>query len=405
MVHGGLCLGRLADGMSLFIDGGIPDEDVVVELQYRKRKAWFSKVVEVVAPSEHRVSAPCRYFGACGGCQLQHIAYPHQLDLKRDIVADALRRQQVVFPQITMHGMDDPWRYRWRGEFHVIPGNVGMADAELGFNRARSWKPIPIDDCLIHHPTITDSLAGLRDVVRAGADAGLRTLQLTVGDGGEELLIGADPSRALRRDAIEAGASLAKGRWSTGQTSLRWRDRTFRVMDKSFIQVNQGHLDTLYTLVVDAVGSRSLRRVVDAYAGIGMLSVALAEHADTVVCIENNASAVRMGILNAQLNDLSDRIQYVCESVEAALPAAVRAARAEVVVLDPPRAGCDNAVIGFLALGGPQLVVYVSCEPSTLARDLRLLTTSGPYRITSVDAVDMFAQTFHIETVVVLERD
>jgi 23S rRNA (uracil1939-C5)-methyltransferase len=402
MVHGGLCLSKLEDGATLFVEGGIPGEDVEVELLYAKKKVWFGRTRKVLSPSPDRVEAPCPYFGECGGCQLQHVAYARQLKLKEEIVRDAFERQHVDAPAFGLHGMDDPWRYRWRGEFHVIPGKDGMHDAQLGFNRQRSWRPIAVDDCLIHHHTITDAIKPVCDLIAAGARPDLSTVHLTVGDGGKELLINPRPKDAIDPAAIDVAARSGAVNWSTTETSLSWRGRSFRVTPQSFIQVNQGHLDTLYSLVLDAVGGFEL--IVDAYAGVGMLATILAEQAQTVICIENNPGAVAMGRLNAELNGVSDRIEWICDGVESALAGAVCGMACDAVVLDPPRAGCENSVTAFLALAGPPKLVYVSCEPSTLARDLRVLCTSGPYRIKSVDLVDMFAQTHHIETVVVMDR-
>ena len=160
MVHGGLCLAH-ADGATLLVDGAIPGETVEVALTFRKGRTWFCRVVGVEQASPDRVIPPCPYVDECGGCQLQHIGYPRQLELKREILLDALRRAGVAVPAPRLHGMDDPWRYRWRGEFHVIPGERGLSDATLGFNRARSWRKVAVDDCLIHHPTISGSLSRL----------------------------------------------------------------------------------------------------------------------------------------------------------------------------------------------------------------------------------------------------
>lgn len=403
MVRGALCLATLDDGAKLFVEGGIPGEDVEVELLFSKKRTWFGRVSKVLSASEYRVTAPCKYYGDCGGCQLQHVSYPQQLSLKKEIVADALQRQRVAFPEIAAHGMDDPWRYRWRGEFHVIAGKAGMKDAELGFNRQRSWKPIAVDDCLIHHLTITDSIKPLRALMGSGAKPELSTLHLTVGDGGHELLINPKPKSSIDPKVLDAASRTQEFNWSTTQTSLTWRGREFQVTPQSFIQVNQMQLDTLYSLVLSALGDYDL--VVDAYAGVGMLAAVLAESAQTVICIENNPSAVAMGRLNAELNGVSDRVEWIQDNVETALGPAVSGMPCDAIVLDPPRAGCESNVTAFLALAGPPKIVYVSCEPSTLARDLRVLTTSGPYTVESVEIVDMFPQTHHVETVCVMVRD
>jgi 23S rRNA (uracil1939-C5)-methyltransferase len=302
--------------------------------------------------------------------------------------------------------MPEPWRYRWRGEFHVIPGERGVSDAALGFNRARSWRKVGVDDCLIHHPLISGSLLRLRELVRRGGASELSVLHVTAGEDGVELLLRPKPAGALDRavvDEMAAGLPAAE-RWSTDLTTLHWRGRAFRVTPESFMQVSWGHLDALYGCVLAALGEVAGRRLVDAYAGIGVLSVVLAADAREVVCIESNRSAARMGRLNARINEVGDRLRYVVEPVESALTEVAGAGTIDSLILDPPRAGCDGRVTGWLALAGPPLVVYVSCDPATLARDLHLLVASGPYVVDSLDVVDMFPQTYHVECVVALRR-
>jgi len=407
MVHGGLCVAALDDGSTVLVAGAIPGELIEAELRYRKGKTWFADTVTTVDASPHRVPAPCPYVPDCGGCQLQHVDYAHQLELKREIVEDALRRQRVRVPEsLRVIGMQDPWRYRWRGEFHIVPGERGVADAGLGFNRARSWRPIAVDDCLIHHRRITDALPALRAMVHEGGAAGLNALHLTVGAEGRELLVRAKPQRALDPRAVDDASMRLPdgGRISTESTSLNWRGHTYRVTPDTFIQVNVEQMDALYAAVIHGLNGHAGKRVVDAYAGIGVIATHLAAEDADVVCIENNRAAARMGVLNARVNDVSGRVRYVLAAVEEALPRVAAEARVDRLVLDPPRAGCGGSVTAWIALGGPERVVYVSCDPATLARDLHVLVASGPYEVADLVIVDMFPQTYHVECVVTLTR-
>ena len=422
MVHGGVCITHMPDvtapdtkGITVFVDGGIPGELAEIELSYRKKKVWFARVVEAVEPSPNRVEPPCPYVGTCGGCQLQHIHYPAQLALKRDIVLDAMRREAVTLPDtVGLYGMDNPWRYRWRGEFHVIPGVAAHGETSaigpgLGFNRVRSWHPVAVDDCLIHHETITRSIPVLRNALARGATPDLSVLHVTAGDDGRELLLRPKPKTALDPATIDAvSGDLPDGiTLSTGATTLHWRGHAFRAAPESFIQVNQQQMDVLYTCVIDALGDVTGKCIVDAYAGIGVMSVAFAETAAEVICIEENRTSARMGVLNAELNGVQERLHYIAEPVEEALNGVVAGATGgpvDAVILDPPRAGCDTRVTAWLALAGPEQVVYVSCDPATLARDLRVMVTSGPYVVERFDIVDMFPQTHHVECVASLRR-
>jgi 23S rRNA (uracil1939-C5)-methyltransferase len=406
MVRGGACIARTAEGELIFVDGAIPGELLEVELKHRRRKLWYAGVARVLEPSPHRVVPPCPYVPECGGCQLQHVDAAHQLTLKRDIVLDAMRRQQVQLPEVQLHGMEQPWRYRWRGEFHVVPGEQGMRDAGLGFNRARSWSAIAVDDCLIHHDAVARSLPALRQAVREGGSDKLTVMHVTVGDQGRELLVRPKPRAALDPHAVDAAARTLPPdlHWNPESTTLHWRGHMFRVRPDSFIQVNQCQVDVLYGLALDALGDVRNARVVDGYAGIGVLSTAIAETAREVVCIEENPAAVHMGRLNARMNGVEDRLRYVCAPVETALSRVAAEEPVDAVVLDPPRAGCEGGVTGWLALAGPPRVVYVSCDPATLARDLHVLVSSGPYSVERFDLVDMFPQTHHVESVVGLRR-
>jgi 23S rRNA (uracil1939-C5)-methyltransferase len=405
MVHGGLCLAH-GDGATLMVDGAIPEEVVEVALTFRRAHTWFARVERVIEASPDRVVPPCPYVPECGGCQLQHVGQARQLALKREIVLDAMRRAGVAMPEPRLHPMSDPWRYRWRGELHAIPGERGMGDAELGFNRARSWRKVAVDDCLIHHPRISGSIPRLRELVRRGAAPSLTALHLTAGEGGEELLLRPKPAAALDPAVVDemAAGEPAAGRWTTGMTTLSFRGRSFRVSPDAFIQVSWGHLDALYGCVLEALGDLRGRSIVDAYAGIGVLGAVMAAEAREVICIESNRAAARMGRLNARVNDAATRLRYVVAAVEEALPEVAAAHSVDLMVLDPPRAGCGGRVTAWLALAGPPRVVYVSCDPATLARDLHLLVGSGPYIVTSCDLVDMFPQTSHIEVVVALSR-
>jgi 23S rRNA (uracil1939-C5)-methyltransferase len=413
MLHGGECLARAAAGDTILVDAALPDELVEAEVTGRRAGVTRARVLQVLEPSPDRIEPPCRYVGACGGCDLQHVAYPRQLQLKREVVRDAMRRQAVTLPaETTVHGMEDPWRYRRRGEFHVVRDREqpGRPIVGLGFNRVRSWRPVAVDDCLIHAAAITTALPALLEAARRGGDGRLNLLHLTAGGDGAELLVAPKPPRALDPAALDA-AALAVGegraRWAVEATTLGWRGHQYRVTPRSFIQVNQAQMDVLYQCVLDGLGDITGARVVDAYAGIGVLSVELAARVGeggAVVCVEEVPGAARLGMLNAQLNGVEGRMRYDARRVEVALPELAAAAPIDALVVDPPRAGCASSVTGWLALRGPARVAYISCDPATLARDLHILVASGPYAVKRLDLVDMFPQTHHIECVALLQR-
>ncbi len=210
MVHGGLCLAHDEQGATVLVEGGIPGEEVDVSIRYRKGATSFAEVVRVIDPSPHRVRPPCPYVPACGGCQLQHITYPHQVELKRDIVVDALHRQRVEHPSPRVHGVGDAWRYRWRGEFHVIAGKDGQPPA-LGFNRARSLATHRGRRLPHSSPAYHDGAAGAPLSPRSARDTGAEHVHLTAGEAGQELLLRAKPPRGLVAGAVEDGLDLPAG--------------------------------------------------------------------------------------------------------------------------------------------------------------------------------------------------
>lgn len=382
--------------MVVFTFGLLPGERARVRVSQVRRRHAFAEVEELLQESPDRVSPPCPYFGRCGGCQLQHLAYPQQLQAKRMVLTRALERAGVAMPpEVELVSSPDQWRYRWRGEFHRAQGEPG-----LGFVQRSSTAVLGVVDCLIHHSTITQALGALaRPLPELGP--AVTNLQLTAGEGGE-LLVGPRPRSAAA--ALLAAADphlLADVALTDEATSWIYRGRSFRIFPDSFVQVNRSTLEPLYEGVIAWLGPEVRGgHVIDAYGGLGMLSLRLADIAARVTVLESNPVAARLCQLHAQMHQLS-RVEVVCGPVETELP---RCDPAEAVVLDPPRAGLSPPVRGWLSLAGPRTLVYLSCEVSGLARDLGTLCRLGPYRLDQLRLVDMFPQTYHFESVALLRR-
>ena len=395
--HRGVVVARDA-GLVIFIFGALPGEEVSARVTQVRRRHAFADTVEVHRPSPQRVVPPCPYFGACGGCQLQHISYPMQLETKRSVLERSLSRWGVDLPaQLEVHGTAEPWRYRWRGEFHR-----SRSGPLLGFKRRSSYEVVGVSDCLIHHPTITGALAAVGQAAE-GCGPGVQTVQLTVGDGGRQLLVEARPDRLASTTVATSAAprSQAELTITDEATSLSYRGREFRVYPESFIQVNQSCLEALYETVADVLEPEvSGAHVVDAYGGMGILSVRLADLGARVTVIESNPVAARLCQLHAEMY-APGRVTTICGSVESELGGVDSA---QAAVLDPPRAGLAPTVRDWLSLTGPPTLVYLSCEVSALARDLRDLCRVGPYRLERLWLFDMFPQTYHFETLALLRR-
>ncbi len=401
--HGGASVAR-DEGKVWLVNYALPGEVVEAEPRGRQGGVAVAAATQVIEASPHRVPAPCPYFGACGGCQLQHADYAHQLELKRQVVEDAWSRAGLRLPpDVAVLGMDDPWRYRIRGEFEAIREGDRW---RFGFHRLRSHSLLPIDSCLIHDERIERALPAFARVASEMGLTGLQNLLLTVEPTGQGLLWrlrfnGRGLQRWPRDEfAHRVGQLLPDVTLLDDAMTLDLWDLTFRVRSDTFVQTNYRQMLVLYRTALEMLDAQPGARVLDLYAGIGTISVAVARGDVAVTAVEENPRAVQLGRLNARIN--SARVEYVPGKVEGALRG-IRIGRHAAAILDPPRAGCEPAALAELIRLGLDRLVYVSCEPSTHARDLVALVRGG-YRVRRAAIVDMFPQTYHIESVALLER-
>jgi 23S rRNA (uracil1939-C5)-methyltransferase len=401
IAHGGEAIGRHA-GKVIFVPYAIPGERVRVEIVEEKERWARARLVEVIEPSSDRLEPPCPYFGPdkCGGCQWQHIAYERQAELKAEIVADQLRRlgridkPTVADPLVLAddEGYLD-YGYRNHTEFAVTP------EGQLAYRRAFSHDLISIERCLL----LDDRLDDLHHSLDVAWPA-LRSVELRVGRNADEVLVvfetSGDEEPELELDL--PASFVMKGRkgvlpligqpWVTEEVA----GRQYRVSAESFFQVNTVGAEALVDWVTRFADVGATDVVLDAYCGVGLFTLPLAERVAEVIGIESSPSACEDLAFNAE-----DRTNITLHEgpVEEVLPALVaQMQHVNVAVLDPPRAGAGPAVIKDLAAMGPRRIVYVSCDPATLARDSVALAEAG-YELSEAQPVDMFPQTFHIETV------
>ena len=367
------------EGREINVFGGIPGERVVCRIvRYRRRrKAVVSGIVtDVLEPSPHRVAPPCPYFGPCSGCQWQHIDYAHQLDLKREAVRqavdeyDSLRGTEVgeTMPSEEVLG------YRNHARFTV------RRSGSLGFVNRITRRFVKIDECLLMAPGINKLLARLQG--RSGATS---QLSIRYGVNSGEWLI--QPRLSINEVGLEAGQS---------HYTERLLGRSFRIGSPSFFQVNTAQAERLIRLIKERLRLRGRETVVDAYAGVGTFAVLLAEHAEKMIAVEESDAAVA----DARVNTAGiDNVEIVLGKVEDVIDDLDIVP--DAVVLDPPRAGCQAQVLEAVARWRPGRVCYVSCDPSSLARDLDIMVRSG-FAVESIEPVDMFPQTYHVECVATL---
>jgi 23S rRNA (uracil1939-C5)-methyltransferase len=377
MAFEGGAIGHDESGATVFVDYGLPGEIVVVEVQRRRAGVSLGRVVEVVSsPSSDRIAPPCSYFGECGGCQWQHIAYPRQLSLKQHIVQEQLRRiGGFVDPPVSATvGADNPWGYRNHVRF------TAKRKGEVGFVQRGSHRFLRIDRCLIANDRVNEAIPKLQ-----GNCGGMHQVAFRVGVNSGEMLVHPDLQAVDR--------SIPSGQKYYHEEILGHR---FRISAASFFQTNTAQTERLIALVQDRLQLRAGQTLVDSYAGVGTFAVIFAPLVRHVIAIEESAAAVDDAIVNIAA---SPNVQYFKGKVEDVLPGI--AANADALILDPPRLGCHPRALQTVIEMAPPRVAYVSCDPSTLARDLRLLVDGG-YSLLDVTPIDMFPQTYHIESVATL---
>ena len=438
LAFGGEGVGR-ADGYVVFVPGGLPGDRLRVRLVQVHSRFGRGVIDAVEQPSPQRVEAPCPYFGRCGGCRLQHMAYPAQLAFKAKQVVDALERLGglkgiEVRPII---GSTETFGYRNKMEFTVARG--ATAPLVVGLHEADRYDSVlDIDRCLLQSDRMNALLGEARDFfIERGLtvyeqDSGeglLRFLMLREGTHTGELMANVVTSApavselapiAQRLQARDAGttsvvmnvnpkkASVAVG---VEEHLLGGRDHiresvgglTFQVSASSFFQTNTRQAERLFELVIESAGLTGTETVYDLYSGTGAISLLLARRARWVYGVEVAQAAVDDAGVNAAANGITN-CTFVCGEVRFVLPSLIaKGVTAEVVVADPPRAGFHPKALHALITLGARRIVYVSCNPTTLARDLGELVRGG-YRLEWVQPVDMFPHTPHIEAVARLER-
>ncbi len=396
MAHGGEALGR-HEGKVIFVPYALPGEEVVVEIVQDKGRYARARLLEVVQPSSDRVEPRCPHFGVCGGCQWQHVAYEAQLRFKEEVLREQLERiggisKPPVKPSLEAH---DPWFYRNNVQFHL------NEEGRLGFLTLRGWEVVPIEVCYIIHPFIDEVFRAL-DL----AFPQLKRLSIRVGTRtGQKLLI-----LEMEEDvipAVEVDEPLSCVEFLSDGTLLTLAGdsyifeevvgRRFRISAASFFQVNTEQLERLIEVVRRYLAPQGHELLLDAYCGVGTFGLSLAGEVGQVIGVEENESAVADARFNAQGEG---NVEYIEGRVEDILPEVVKV---DLAILDPPRQGCRREVITHLASLAPAKIIYVSCDPATLARDIRPLKESG-YHLVEAQLVDIFPQTYHIEAVALLER-
>lgn len=421
----------------VFVRGAIRGERCVVRLLKVGKTAAYGKVERLLEQSPERREPDCLYFGKCGGCAFWHMSYEEELEAKRLRVEDALRRiggQNVAVSVII--GSDNTESYRNKAQYPVSQDEEGRA--VTGFYRARSHDVIPVARCLIQSPMADEAAAAVREWMdefsvpaydeRTGEGLVRHVYVRTAGGTGQTLvcLVAAASRLPRETELVErirarcpdtAGVVLSshfqqsnvvmgqKERvlWGAGSMEDTLLGLRFRISPRSFYQVNRIQAERLYTKAIEAAGLNGSQTVLDLYCGTGTITLAMARHAKKAVGAEIVEQAVTDARENAARNGIQNT-EFVCgDAGEMSRRFREQGGRPDVIVVDPPRKGLDEGVIREILQMAPDRLVYVSCDPATLARDVKLFCAGG-FRLSDVCAVDMFPRTAHCESICLLQK-
>lgn len=453
--HTGEGIGKI-DGIPIFVDGALIGDEVEVEVCKRKKNYAVGRLLRVWKPSDNRVEAVCTVASICGGCQIMQMEYSKQLELKRTIVQETLKRiggiTDVEMREVL--GMSFPYHYRNKSQYPIRKLD---SDIKMGFFEKKTHNIVPIDACPIDDEQSVEFIArikkwaveesiviydevkdqgNLRQVIFRTAvhskqymiilvtrkaeklpvetlvdslgerlDKASFTIIQNINDRKTNVIMG-KTNRVLYGQGyiVEKLQRLfynAKSRCyqkDNGEEALR-----YRIYPSSFFQVNTSQTELLYSIVLDYASPTASDVIFDLYCGLGSISLFLAKSAKMVYGVEIVEEAIYGAKENAALNRI-ENTEFVAGKTEEILPIWVQQGKyPNIVVLDPPRKGCEESVLQTILKVCPEKIVYVSCNPATLARDLKILV-SGGYRVENVQPVDLFPHTMHVETVVLMSR-
>lgn len=425
------------DRYPIFIPNTLIDEKIEYKVIKVKKNFAIGKLIKVITESDARVEPPCIYYYKCGGCQLQHMSYQAQLNMKKEQVVNLFHRKAKFTNTVIKDtvGMEDPWRYRNKSQ---IP--VGLSKDQqpiMGFYRQRSHDIIDMESCLIQdqqHQQVMNDLKQLISelnisvynektkkgllrhlVVRTGHYTNqLMIILVTNGKAFKQAeslvdaLVRKYPNvTSIKQNINDAHSNVIMGPQSItlyGEEEIedQLSEVTFNISDQSFYQINSHQTEKLYQQALDYAQLTGDEIVLDTYCGIGTIAIYMAENARHVYGVEVVPSAINDANQNATKNQL-ENTTFVCgKAEEVILKWKAEGIRPDVVMVDPPRKGCDETFLETILELNPKRIVYISCNPSTQQRDAHIL--NHQYDLKEITPVDMFPQTTHIETVALFER-
>jgi len=437
LAYGGDRVGHY-QGIAVFINRGVVGELVKAKIYKFKKNYIRAEFLEVIEKSAKRVEPPCEIYEKCGGCQLQEINYDYQLELKNKIIKDQLNKigELKNFNLNNISGMDYPWHYRNKAQFPLKENNEGEIMA--GFFKRRSHDIVPLDNCPIQHQLINrittktlellnkNELSVYNEKIHKGF---LRHLIIRVGVCTNQALLAFVTNGKMNSKLKEIANQLIKEipeligimqNINQNKTNVimgekskilsgkkRYRDyignKKFDISLDSFFQTNTLQTQKLYDIALDFANFNGDETLIDCYCGTGSIGLYFSDEVKKVVGIDINQNAINDARKNKKLNNI-DNAEFITGDVGKNISEVINKYKDNnnVLVFDPPRKGLNDEIIQVILKNLPEKIIYISCNPSTLARDLKKLKKK--YRISNLNGVDMFPQTYHVETVSMLEK-
>jgi len=388
--YGGYTIAR--DEKVILIKGAIPGEVVEAAIEEKKKDYAIASVTNVIEASEYRIEPGCPVFGICGGCQLQFVSYEKQLMMKDEIILDSLKRISGMEISLEPVFSDLLWNYRHRAQFKI------SRNGEIGLFRESSRDVVTFQSCPLMEQEINTLLKKMKET---DCTRNISEIHISAGDSAVVFLKGRYYDRVLLSDAYRemgfSGVMFDDGnRTGKGYTNFDLNGMRYTVGPRTFFQAHWSLNKKVVDFVVQQLLPLNGKRVLDLYAGAGNFSLAFAAHADEVVAVEENPFAVGDGIRNMELNNLKN-----CTFVRAPAEKYKMRNKFDILMLDPPRPGLTADMISKILANPADTVIYISCNPATLARDLKKLHEK--YEIKAIRQIDFFPNTYHIETITFLQ--
>lgn len=424
------------DNLTVFVEGALPDEEILSEVTQSKKNYAVAKLVKILRESKDRVKPFCPIYDECGGCQLQHLSYAAQVKWKRQQVIDAVKHIGKLdgVEILDTIGMENPLRYRNKMQFPVARVKSGMV---IGCYARGSHKIVDTDSCMIQREGMNEVLVAVKKILDkynvSAYDEDthrgvLRHVMSRIGYNGDLMIVLVTATKNLPSEknivkailhALPQVVSVQQNIQTFHNNVILGRETkvlygkptikdkigklTFNISARSFFQVNTAQAEILYNVALKFAGLTGRETVIDAYCGIGTITLFLAKSARKVYGIEIVPTAIEDAKKNARENNIRNAEFLAGDTVKIIPRLFHEGVRADVVIVDPPRAGCDQKVLEIFAAMNPQKIIYVSCNPATLARDLAVLRELN-YTAEKIQPVDMFPFSSHVESVALIRR-